>query len=234
MPVTGSNTHIYMTQDNVNKITIRLLPDGYSFLNQYHPVQRGADFIQRLKESLLEEAERCETTEATRYVCSVESVRFCLSPLEEDIAPEACYRFCLSEAEQEETLVHLEDVAHGIRFSVGVDTELYHFLQRNFPELTFTHPLYELFTEWADKEEVKQNCMVAEADENFVNLLVFKEGRLQIANRFECTSTDDILYHVMNCWTQSALDVIEDKLYLDTPLPDITKNIGQFIKQCVS
>ena len=92
-----------MTQDNVNKITIRLLPDGYSFLNQYHPVQRGADFIQRLKESLLEEAERCETPEATRYVCSVESVRFCLSPLAEDIDPEACYRFCLSEAEQEET-----------------------------------------------------------------------------------------------------------------------------------
>ena len=223
-----------MTQDNVNKITIRLLPDGYSFLNQYHPVQRGADFNQRLKESLLEELERNETAETTSYVCSVENVRFCLTPLQEVIDPEARYQFCISETEQEETLVHLEDVAHDIRFTIGVDSELYHFLQRNFPELSFTHPLYELFTLWADKEEVKQNCMVAEADENFVNLLVFKEGKLQIANRFECTSTDDILYHVMNCWTQCSLDVIEDRLYLDTPLPDITKNIGQFIKQCVS
>ena len=234
MPVTGSNTLIYMTQDNVNKITIRLLPDGYSFLNQDHPIQRGADFIERIKESLLEGIECCDVPETATFVCSVENVRFCLSPLETDLDAEQSYRFCLSEAEQEETLLHLEDVAHGIRFTFGIDTQLYHFLQRNCPEITFTHPLFELFTQWASKEEVKQNCMVAEAGENFLNLLIFKEGKLQIANRFENTSEEDIVYHVMNCWTQCTLDVLDDKLYLTTTLPGISKNIGQFIKQCVS
>lgn len=224
-----------MTTTDVKQISIRLLPDGFSYLNQFHPVLPGADFIQRLEEAMLETLNGSEEPEAVEGVCSVENVRFFLSPLEIDaVMASKMAKMTLPTLDQEETTLDLTDEALGIRFSFGIDSQLYRFITRNWPELSLTHPLFTLIEKWGQREEINQDCMVAEAGENFLNLLVFKQGRLQLANRFEVNSNENILYHLMNCWTQCGLDIIDHKLYLQTEVKSIRELIGQYIKQCES
>lgn len=224
-----------MTTQDVKKISIRLLPDGFSFFNQIYPIRPGADFNQRLKETLLDTISNSNMEQADINVCSVENARFCLSPLA--ISDEqACqmYELTLPSAEQEETLIHLSNESHGIRFTFGIDSQLYHFILRNWIGVSFTHPLFELFLQWVNRQEVAEDCMIAQNQDNSINLLVFKQGKLNLANRFETTSEDNIIYFLMNCWMQSELDVLDDKLFLITDSAEIRQKISQYIKQCES
>ncbi len=224
-----------MTEQDVKQISIRLLPDGFSYLNQFHPILPGADFIKREEEALLETLNTSEEVEAIEGLCSVENVRFILFPLDTEASlTDQMTQMTLPSTDEEETFIDLTDEPHGICFRFALDSHLYHFMQRNWSELTFTHPLFELFKQWADQEAVTNNCMVASAGENYLNLLVFKNGKLYLANRFEVAGTDNILYHLMNCWTQCGLDVIDHKLYLQTEVKSIREQIGQYIKQCES
>jgi len=224
-----------MTFQDVKQISIRLLPDGFSYLNQFYPVLPGADFNKRLEEALFETLNEAEEPAAVEGECLVENVRFFLSPLEiENSLAKAMAQKTLPIIDDEQVTIELEDQRHNIRFSFEIDSHLYHFIQRNWPEVSFSHPLYELFEQWVDQEQVQEDCMVAEAGENFLNLLIFKNGSLFMANRYEVTGTDNILFHLMNCWTQCGLDVIDNKLYLRTEVKSIQEQIGQYIKQCES
>ncbi len=234
-----------MTSKDVKEISIRLLPDGFSYFNQFYPIVPGADFLQRLEDSLLQAIEQTQPQGDACGMCSVENTRFCLSPIiptapaapisdSGNIDAEAYYRFSLPSTEQIEELITLTDAGHNIQFTFGIDSNLYHFLMRNIPDITFTHPLYEMIQQWSDCEEIKDNCMVAQAGSNFLNLLIFKEGHLHMANRYETTGTDNILYHLMNSWTQFDLDVLKDKLYLEASEEDLQQNIRLYIKQCIS
>jgi len=224
-----------MTTQVVRKISIRLQPDGFSYLNQFFPIHPGADFNRRMEEAMLEALEASDETDTDECICSVENLRFCLSPTDiEASTAELMYRTTLPSAEQEETLVELKDDVRGIRFTFGIDSQMYHFILRNLPNVEFTHPLFELYRQWADSEEAKSNCMVADASEKHLNLIVFANGNLVLANRFEVNDTESTIYHMMNCWTQSGLDVLDDKLYLQTEVADIRQEIGKYIKQCES
>ncbi len=224
-----------MTLQDVKQISIRLLPDGFSYLNQFYPVLPGADFNKRLEEAMLETLNGSDDTEAFEGKCSVENVRFFLSPLEIDatLALKMAQK-TLPLSDEEETVVDLVNEKYGIRFSFFINSHLYRFMQRNWPELTYTHPLFELNEKWIDTEQIERDCMVADAGENYLNLLVFKNAQLNLANRFEISGSDNILYHLMNCWTQCGLDVIDHKLYLQTENKSIREQIGQYIKQCES
>ena len=222
-----------MTPQDVKKISIRLLPDGFSYLNQFHSVLPGADYNRRLQEAILETLETAADGDADECVCSIENTRFCLTPL--DVEPSLArlmYETSLPSAENEETTVEMRDEAHGVRFTFGIDSELYHFILRNWPCATFVHPLFELYGQWAVREEVKADCMVADAGERHVNVVVFRNGGLFLANRFEVTGADNALYHLMNCWTQCELDVLDDTLYLQGGTKELGHDIGQYIKHC--
>lgn len=223
-----------MTSTDVKKISIRLLPDGFSFLNQFYPILPGADYTKRLEEGLLDYTTRLGDDIAIQQFV-VENTRFCVSPL--DIAPQLTrmmYEASLPQYEQEESTLDLEDDVHGIRFTFGIDSQLYYFILRNWPDVSFTHSVFELYHQWCSNERITQDCMIAEAEENYLNVLVFKEGRLQLANRFEDTGINNILYHIMNCWEQCGLDVLDDKVHLITANQELRLKVQQYIKQCES
>lgn len=224
-----------MTRQEVKQISIRLLPDGFSYLNEFHPIQPGADFDKRLEDSLLETLTEADDNLPELGVCSVENVRFCLSPLEvgDEIAA-SMYEANLPTSDKEETTLILKDENNGIRFTFGLSSELYHFILRNWTGIEFTHPLFSLYQEWAEKEEVRMDCMVAEAGDSYLNLLIFRDGKLYLCNRYEVSETENKLYHLMNSWTQCGLDVLDNKLYLITDSDEFKQSIKQYIKQCES
>ena len=221
-------------QEEVKQISIRLLPDGFSFLNQFHPIQPGADFRQRLEEGLLDTLTQSSEDEPSG-TCLIESMRFCLSPtsIDQDSADQM-YHFTLPEPELEETVITQDDEEFGLRFSFGIDSHLHNFLQRNWPELTLSHPLFELITDLAHKVQADEACMVAEAKGKVLHVLVFRNKQLQMANSFEAATNDDCLYHIMNCWTQHGLDVVSNKIYLLTDNQELRQQVGQYIKLCES
>ena len=223
-----------MPPHDVKKLSIRLLPDGFSFLNQFYPILPGADYAKRLEEGLLDKIS--ESTEIQMIgQFSIETTRFCLSPLDIDAnLAQTMYETSLPKAEQDETVLSLEDNVHGVRFSFGIDRQLYLFILRNWPDITFTHPLFELYKQQAATDRHTQDCMIAEAEGKYLNLLVFKGDKLTLANRFEDCGSNNNLYYIMNCWEQCGLDVLDDKLYLRTSDKNLIHNVQQYIKQCES
>ena len=225
-----------MTTQDVKKISIRLLPDGFSYLDQHFPILPGADFIKRLEDSMLQAFEQASTSEAAEpalEICSIESVRFCLSP--RDIGdPDLFYQLCHPALDQEEELIHLTDDQFDWEMTVGIDRHLYNFLRRNISNISFTHPLYEMIGQWQSKVKETENCMIAQAEHNFLDIIIFRSKHIQFANRFIVTSSEDILYHILNCWTQNELDILKDKLYLNTNIEGITQSLKSYIKQCES
>lgn len=223
-----------MTSKDVKKISIRLLPDGFSFLNQIITIQPGADYIKRLEDGLIEKLSELEEDLVIDHF-SIENTRFCLSPLEinSDLARNM-YKVGLPPYEGEETIITSEDVNHKIRFEFGIDSHLYHFILRNWPESRFSHPLFDLYLKWGDTENIKSDCMIAKAEDKDLNILIFKNGELHLANRFEDSGVNNIVYHVMNCWEQYGLDVLDDKLYLLTGNNELRNLLQQYIKQCES
>lgn len=221
-----------MTTNDVKQISIRLQPDGFSYAGVFHPIMPGADFVERLEDALWDTR---ITEENAEILCSVETTRFALSPSDigEDEALQM-YQLSLPEAESEETVLSVTDETNGIRFSFGIDSLLYRFLLRNVSGITFTHPLALLQQQWANRPEVAEDCMVAEASDKALNLLIYGKGHLQMANRFETAGTDNQTYHIMNAWTLYNLDVIDNKLYLQTGSEELRTNLSHYIKQCES
>ncbi|MBR0036807.1 MAG: DUF3822 family protein [Bacteroidales bacterium] len=221
-----------MTTNDVKQISIRLQPDGFSYADKFYPVMPGADFNQRMEDAIW----NTRLTELDAEIrCSVETTRFSLSPadIDESVALKM-YHLSLPEAEGEETVLSQTDASHGIRIHFGIDSRLYHFLMRNVENIAFTHPLMRLQQQWSDRTEVTEDCMVAEAETNALNLLVYENGKLQMANRFDVTGTNNQTYHIMNCWTLFNLDILDNKLYLQTSSDELRKSLSQYLKQCVS
>lgn len=223
-----------MTPQDVKKLSIRLLPDGFSFLNQFFPILPGADFEKRLEEGLLDKILGTSDNQEVNQV-SIETTRFCLTPLDIDKSLALLmYKTSLPKPEQEEITLSLEDTDSGTRFVFGVECQLYHFILRNWPDVTFTHPLFELYRQWITADVSEQNFMIAEAEDKYLNMLVFVKGKLILANRFEDCGSNNNLYHIMNCWEQCGLDTLDDKLYLKTNDKALMHSAHQYIKQCES
>lgn len=223
-----------MTNTDVKQISIRFLPDGFSFAGTFCPVAPGADYEKRLESALFDAGLNELASSDVEVVCSAETQRFVLSSADENTEQEAeqMYGVSLTDADSEEVLVHQSDAAGRLRITFGIDAELYHFMHRNLNEVTFVHPLMHLHEEWSGRVDADACCMIAQYEGSVLNLLVYKSASLYMANRFICTSSDNALYFVMNAWKQCALDVIDDKICIVTESEELRQNLGKYIKQC--
>lgn len=219
-----------MTNQDVKQISIRLLPDGFSFSGQTKHVSPGADYEKRLEEALLDADVMQEN--ADEVICIVEGFRFILSPATCSISEaEQMYKLSLPDVDNE-VLINQTDKYENIRITFGLNAEICHFMRRNIPGIVFNHPLMEIHNAWSHKVETDNNYMIAQADGSILDLVVYKNGKLFMANRFASTSNDNTLYFVMNMWTQCQLDVLEDKIYLECHSDELRQTISKYIKQC--
>lgn len=140
----------------------------------------------------------------------------------------------MPESKTDEKLISETDSKTGIRITYGIDRSLYFFLLRNMPEVSFSHPLMDLHRKWSQKDEVKENCMIAETGSDTLNILVYIDGKLHFANRFEASSAGDRTYHIMNVWNICNLNVLDHKIYLRTTSDELKDSVSHYIKQCES
>lgn len=231
-------------------MTIRFTPDGFSFQEcanvtssmldeaSFHEVAPGPDFQHRLQEQLLEALPQSETV--YDVCCQLVSNRVVLiSPdiLDSDLVGQM-YKTTVGQSENEEQVICQPlDLQNGqmVTLCFGFDSSLYHFLQRNFGDLTFQHNISSLLIEGARK--AAGNCLVARCDSQTLELAYFSQGRLGLVNVYHTRQADSRSYYVMNTWQQLGLDQLNDNLLVlgsGNEALQVRASLHRFIKHVFS
>lgn len=202
-----------MTDKN---LTIRFTPDGFSYNDNdgFCEVSPGPDFFQRLCESLLEHVMPGQDADMMR--CEVETTRLLLAPphIEDEELLRDMFDITLSHSERPEQLitqvVELPKTQQAVKLCFAIDCELYHFMQRNYGDTLFCHPIAAMLT---DADRMTQgNCLVAHCSQSFLMTALFRNSQLTLCNCFRTSQADTRSYYVMNTWVQQGLDQLQDYL----------------------
>ena len=227
-------------------MTIRFTPDGFSFAEcpnsasillddaPFHEVAPGSDFQQRLHEQVLEQV--ASDNDVRDITCQLVSTRVLTLPTEvtEPDMARQMYGLTLGQADSEEEVL-LQDVVlpsgQAVRLCFGIDHELYHFLMRNFGDVTFEHHLSTLLEQGA--RMASGNCMVVRCDSQFLELALFRQGKLDMTNVYRVSQADNRTYYIMNAWIQHKLDQLQDNLLVlsqNTEGLQVRASLHRFIK----
>lgn len=213
--------------DTIQKtLSIRLQPDGFlfsthniteddSFSLQEVPIAPGPDYNSRLKNRILDTKELlCDYKEIHITVATPRFTLFPVYEIEEATAGRF-YGLTCSETKEPETLLQEIHTGSGIGFIFGIDQELCNFLNRTFPEVKYHHPLCILHSYFSEKSKMGNNAkMIVQLPEHGIDLLVYRNGRLQLANSYPDNGIENMAYHIMNTWLKCGLDARQDLLQL--------------------
>ena len=248
-----------MAKDNM---TIRFTPDGFSFFvgpgteanAPFHEVAPGPDFHLRLQHEVLEALPECETP--PDLTVQVVSDRVILLPphITDPDTASLMYRATLSEpdaptpsgplsdsAVEEQLLLQPLTLPTGQRVVLcfGINRSLYLFLQRNFGDLTFEHHLSTLLVKAAPASEQHpvspwQPSLAAQLTPQFLELALFRQGKLALVNVYRTSNPDNRAYYVLNTWMREGLDQLNDRLLIlgtGAPAAQLHAALKPFIKQ---
>lgn len=201
---------------NNDQLSIRLLPGGFSFSWADRPAEfislTGKDTVTEFEDAVLSRQELLRTWELV--ICELHTARVAVLPAELPMEEARThYEFLLPETSGEEVL--LCDSNDSIAFWFGMDARLYHFMQRTFLNVVYRHPLCSLHAFWQTKAAFGTNAkMIADLSLAALQLLVYKDGALQLAIRHETSDIRNMTYLILNSWQQLQLNPLQDILLL--------------------
>ena len=213
----------------------------------FHEVAPGPDFSLRLQHEVLEALPECETPPDLSVQIVSDRV-ILLPPHITDLDTAALmYRTTLSEpaapahtgslsesAVEEQLLLQPLTLTTGQRVVLcfGINRSLYLFLQRNFGDLTFEHHLSTLLTK-AAPASLSEPFMAAQVTPQFLELALFRQGKLALVNVYRTSHPDNRAYYVLNTWMREGLDQLHDHLLIlgnGVPATQLHTALQPFIK----
>lgn len=214
----------------------------------FHEVAPGPDFSLRLQHEVLEALPECETPPDLSVQIVSDRV-ILLPPHITDLDTAALmYRSTLSEpaspthtgplsesAVEEQLLLSPLILPTGQRVVLcfGINRSLYLFLQRNFGDLTFEHHISTLLTK-ATTASLSEPFMAAQVTPQFLELALFRQGKLALVNVYRTSHPDNRAYYVLNTWMREGLDQLHDRMLIlgiDVPASQLHTALQPFIKQ---
>ena len=213
----------------------------------FHEVAPGPDFSLRLQHEVLETLPECETPPDLSVQIVSDRV-ILLPPHITDLDTAALmYRSTLSEpaapahtgslsesAVEEQLLLQPLTLPTGQRVVLcfGINRSLYLFLQRNFGDLTFEHHISTLLTK-AAPVSLSEPFMAAQVTPQFLELALFRQGKLALVNVYRTSHPDNRAYYVLNTWMREGLDQLHDRLLIlgnGVPATQLHTALQPFIK----
>ncbi len=213
----------------------------------FHEVAPGPDFSLRLQHEVLEALPECETPPDLSVQIVSDRV-ILLPPHITDLDTAALmYRSTLSEpaspthtgplsesAVEEQLLLSPLTLPTGQRVVLcfGINRSLYLFLQRNFGDLTFEHHISTLLTK-AAPASLSEPSMAAQVTPQFLELALFRQGKLTLVNVYRTSHPDNRAYYVLNTWMREGLDQLHDRLLIlgnGVPATQLHTALQPFIK----
>lgn len=227
----------------------------------FHEVAPGHDFHLRLQHEVLEVLPECETP--PDLTVQIVSDRVILLPphITDSETASLMYRTTLSEpaapahtdplsesAVEEQILLQPLTLPTGQRVVLcfGINRSLYLFLQRNFGDLTFEHHLTTLLTKASPAPtplqassalspvSLSQSSIAAQVTPQFLELALFRQGKLVLVNVYRTSHPDNRAYYVLNTWMREGLDQLHDSLLIlghGVPATQLHTDLQPFIKQ---
>lgn len=205
-------------------LSIRLQPGGFSFsiYNELEDdsfswqdvvIEPGSDYNKRFEDRLLAEASLIDSYR--KVIITLANNRYTVVPIGIDKETAMQMHTYAHTAEFPEVLLIDDDELNGIRYIYAIDEEIYHFLNRTFLEAEFHLHICTLNKYFIEKSKLGNNSkMIAHLTDKELDLLVYRYGRLLLANTYISDKTDDMIFFLMNTWVQAKLDTENDLLLL--------------------
>ncbi len=214
LPPTGKHLLVNLRNDGIYFATFDPLEDDTYQSCTIDFTAKNLTLCENVKNSIYENPQLLQEYDRTYLL--VDTPRFTLVPEEMETCEEnrtPYYDFCYPG--HNDYIVENRLTLNRAYLLFGLDRELYTFLCRTFPVATVLHPLTPLseyfFLHSRNGNEAKVYLHLRR--ERF-DLIVFKQGRLLLANTFDYTTADDIAYFTLLSWKQLSLDQARDRLYL--------------------
>lgn len=246
-----------------NELSIRLLPGGLFISGTSVEITPGPEIISQIKEAILTYLEQNPSL-PEQIICEVCTDRITLIPAEEHDNADAMFHFVLPDLDREEKILcsamtidkeilsstkvidkEIQNsamttneitVQHDTPLLLySIDAELFHFLERNLPQVTFTHPMIRLNSIFCQRSrQFSRPVLFAHADETSMSLLLYANQRLQLAMRYDTASAANRAYYLLNTWKQMQLDQQLDHLLLighPAQINQLRARVAQYIKR---
>lgn len=210
-----------------NKVTIRLVPDGFFYDDTFVSLPPGSGYSRRLGDAILEAREQRGTETIDDAVVTVSTPRVMLLPAAEVYRADYMFSQTFSAVEAEE-LILTDPCGDECVLVYAISKDVQAFFMRTFEAVEFQHPLAPMVLmalqcaaqQSVTRERDRRGEMFVSVDSHFTDVTVAQEGQLQVATRFVASGTEDRLYYIMNVWQRLGLDQLSDRLHLVSLTPE--------------
>lgn len=222
-----------------NKVTIRLVPDGFFYDDTFVALSPGSGYSRRLGDAILEVREQRGSETIDDVFVSVSTPRVMLIPESESYRAEYMFGQTFSAVEAEESVL-TQSLGSGCLLVYALSKDVQAFFTRTFESVEFQHPFAQLALsalQCAARQSVTRQRdlrgeMFVSVDSHFTDVAVAQVGQLQMATRFVASCAEDRLYYIMNAWQQLGLDQLTDRLHLVSLTPE-SKPLLQLLSKYV-
>jgi len=106
---------------------------------------------------------------------------------------------------------------------------------KNYPQAKFTHSIVTLLkaTETLYKNVLNGKKLFVDIHPEFVNVLCYNSGKLQLANSYPFENENDITYQLVNIMKQFDMDTMRDHLFLSGGIEEnsaVYQKLAKYIK----
>lgn len=210
-----------------NKVTIRLVPDGFFYDDTFVSLPPGSGYSRRLGDAILETREQRGAETIDDAAVTVSTPRVMLIPAVEAYRAEFMFSQTFSAVESEEVIL-TEPCGDTCVLVYAISKDVQAFFMRTFEAVEFQHPLAPLVQmalqcagqQSVTRERDRRGEMIVSVDSHFTDVAVVQGGQLQMVNRFVAGVAEDRLYYIMNAWQQLGLDQLRDRLHLVSVTPE--------------
>jgi hypothetical protein len=176
-----------------------------------------------------------EICDIPKLIVRLESRRYVTVPIElfDENRPELFYYQNIGRYDNE-TILYNAIQGTGILIVYGIDTNAYHLLTAQFPNISIVSHISPMISFFAEKSRQSgNNKMYINLNPDSVDVMAFNHGKLLIANSYACRELSDRLYYIMYAWVQIGLDQDKDEICFMKYTPaqsQLFETIGKYIR----
>ena len=165
----------------------------------------------------------------TRLICEIDTYVIVPDKLFDENHAEEFVRAQHPYRKPEGKIVWNNLLAWNATIAFALPEELFGVLNGTFPEIEIEHHLFAFVNDFV---ALQNNTSIFVVDRNTkLDVIVIKQGNLQLVNTFAYSTKEDFLYQVLNIYTIFALDMEQCplKIYFEKQKPEFKDLLKKYI-----
>jgi len=219
-----------------HSLSIRLAPDGFSFFTlkrdekkishfKHLKIDTYQDPIANALSEMRSEALFSFPFYEVNVLLDFPDVSCVPTPLYSEENKEALFALNANVATNE-YIISNTSKAYDLKVLFPIQEELYHFFNKNYPNIRFVHQLSNLLC-WAHayKEKAREQLFISYSGEHFT-AVALRNNSLIYHNCFKLVSHEDLVYYLLLVFQELAFDQYEAQVLIDGEIAENHSAIG--------